>query len=257
MPRMQRVRGSLAAPLQAARSVNRVALGHANPSHKPPTSQIGAQIAARQRTDIVDSAKVQRIPKLSLRTVAPYRGPVQFGVSQLSSARTSSQQHTRSRRRGQVSANHTASPTLSRANRVAATAATSPKHPRGPMAPTASDRWHDTRIPTTSEANRSVHRTFPGTSQIGTRSSPLQSVAGPTVAGPGQLQPETPAAALPTENGQDQAGGQSQGGTLYLDSSALGRWASQHLEHVLSRVPTGMTGIDPRASNPRGLVSPF
>jgi hypothetical protein len=61
----------------------------------------------------------------------------------------------------------------------------------------------------------------------------------------------------PFGRGQVSDGGQSRAGTVYLDSGVLGRWASQHLEHVLSRVPNGMTGIDPRASSPRGLVSPF
>jgi hypothetical protein len=60
-----------------------------------------------------------------------------------------------------------------------------------------------------------------------------------------------------TDDEKDQTKPQSQAGTIYLDSGTLGRWTTQHLEHVLSRVPDGMTGIDPRASSPRGRVSPF
>jgi hypothetical protein len=45
--------------------------------------------------------------------------------------------------------------------------------------------------------------------------------------------------------------------TLHLDGSALGRWAVDHLGRILSRPAAGMTGVDPRASIPRGRVSPF
>jgi hypothetical protein len=45
--------------------------------------------------------------------------------------------------------------------------------------------------------------------------------------------------------------------TVHLDGSALGRWAIQHLERSLSKPANGMTGVDPRASAPRGRVSPF
>jgi hypothetical protein len=45
--------------------------------------------------------------------------------------------------------------------------------------------------------------------------------------------------------------------TLHLDGSALGRWTVQHLERVLGKPGSGMTGVDPRASTPRGRVSPF
>jgi hypothetical protein len=44
---------------------------------------------------------------------------------------------------------------------------------------------------------------------------------------------------------------------VYIDGAVLGRWAIQHLERVLARPATGMTGVDPRASLPRGRVSPF
>jgi hypothetical protein len=44
---------------------------------------------------------------------------------------------------------------------------------------------------------------------------------------------------------------------LHLDGAALGRWAIQHLERSLSRPANGITGIDPRATSPRGHVSPF
>lgn len=45
--------------------------------------------------------------------------------------------------------------------------------------------------------------------------------------------------------------------TVHLDGSALGRWAIQHLERTLGKPATGMTGVDPRASLPRGRVAPF
>lgn len=45
--------------------------------------------------------------------------------------------------------------------------------------------------------------------------------------------------------------------TLYIDGHALGRWTMQHLERALGRAPSGMTGVDPRASIPRSRVSPF
>jgi hypothetical protein len=45
--------------------------------------------------------------------------------------------------------------------------------------------------------------------------------------------------------------------TVHIDGSALGRWAIQHLERTLAKPPSGMTGVDPRASLPRGRVSPF
>jgi hypothetical protein len=44
---------------------------------------------------------------------------------------------------------------------------------------------------------------------------------------------------------------------LHLDGAALGRWAIQYLERALSKPGNGMTGIDPRATKPRGHVSPF
>jgi hypothetical protein len=44
---------------------------------------------------------------------------------------------------------------------------------------------------------------------------------------------------------------------LHLDGAALGRWAIQHLERALSKPANGITGIDPRATSPRGHVSPF
>ena len=50
---------------------------------------------------------------------------------------------------------------------------------------------------------------------------------------------------------------QTTGSMIYLDGTSLGRWTVQHLEHALSRAPNGMTGIDPRATAPRGLISPF
>lgn len=45
--------------------------------------------------------------------------------------------------------------------------------------------------------------------------------------------------------------------TLHIDGAALGKWALQHLERSLGRPNVGITGIDPRASVPRGRVSPF
>jgi hypothetical protein len=45
--------------------------------------------------------------------------------------------------------------------------------------------------------------------------------------------------------------------TVHLDGATLGQWAIQHLERVLAKPSAGMTGVDPRASLPRGRVSPF
>lgn len=45
--------------------------------------------------------------------------------------------------------------------------------------------------------------------------------------------------------------------TIHLDGSVLGRWAVQHMERVLGKPATGMTGVDPRANPPRNRVSPF
>ena len=44
---------------------------------------------------------------------------------------------------------------------------------------------------------------------------------------------------------------------LHIDGHALGQWAVEHLTRTLARPPTGITGIDPRASPPRTRVSPF
>jgi hypothetical protein len=45
--------------------------------------------------------------------------------------------------------------------------------------------------------------------------------------------------------------------TVHLDGATLGQWAIQHLERALAKPSAGMTGVDPRASLPRGRVSPF
>jgi hypothetical protein len=45
--------------------------------------------------------------------------------------------------------------------------------------------------------------------------------------------------------------------TVHLDGATLGQWTIQHLERVLAKPAAGMTGVDPRASLPRGRVSPF
>ena len=44
---------------------------------------------------------------------------------------------------------------------------------------------------------------------------------------------------------------------LHIDGHALGQWAIEHLTHTLAKPPTGMTGVDPRATPPRSRVSPF
>ena len=54
-----------------------------------------------------------------------------------------------------------------------------------------------------------------------------------------------------------QSVGQIAGATLHLDGAALGRWAVQHIERALARPSNGMTGVDPRATMPRGHISPF
>ncbi len=50
---------------------------------------------------------------------------------------------------------------------------------------------------------------------------------------------------------------QNAGATLHLDGAALGRWTIQHIERALARPSNGMTGVDPRATMPRGHISPF
>lgn len=45
--------------------------------------------------------------------------------------------------------------------------------------------------------------------------------------------------------------------TIHLDGAALGRWTIQHVEQALSKSTNSMTGVDPRATMPRGHVSPF
>jgi hypothetical protein len=52
-------------------------------------------------------------------------------------------------------------------------------------------------------------------------------------------------------------GGQIVGATVHLDGAALGRWAVHHIERALARPSNGMTGVDPRATMPRGHISPF
>ena len=56
---------------------------------------------------------------------------------------------------------------------------------------------------------------------------------------------------------QSSVGSNAFASMLYLDGASLGRWATQHLERVLSKPPSGMTGVDPRATVPRGRVGPF
>lgn len=56
---------------------------------------------------------------------------------------------------------------------------------------------------------------------------------------------------------QASSGSNAAASTLHLDGSSLGRWAIQHLERVLSKPPSGMTGVDPRATVPRSRVAPF
>ncbi len=51
--------------------------------------------------------------------------------------------------------------------------------------------------------------------------------------------------------------GQASPNTLHLDGAVLGRWTIQHLERALSKPSNGMTGVDPRATTPRGHISPF
>jgi hypothetical protein len=55
----------------------------------------------------------------------------------------------------------------------------------------------------------------------------------------------------------DQNDGQAVAATLHLDGATLGRWAIQHMERALARPSNGMTGVDPRATMPRGHISPF
>ena len=57
---------------------------------------------------------------------------------------------------------------------------------------------------------------------------------------------------LSTSDGRSQ-----RAGAVVLDGSTLGRWVITHLEQVLSRPQSGMTGVDPRAARPRSRLSPF
>jgi hypothetical protein len=45
--------------------------------------------------------------------------------------------------------------------------------------------------------------------------------------------------------------------TLHIDGAALGRWTVQHLARILGKPTTGITGVDPRMTLPRGRVQPF
>ena len=56
---------------------------------------------------------------------------------------------------------------------------------------------------------------------------------------------------------QPSLGSNASASTVHLDGSSLGRWATQHLERVLSKPPSGITGVDPRATVPRSRVTPF
>jgi hypothetical protein len=56
------------------------------------------------------------------------------------------------------------------------------------------------------------------------------------------------------ENREDKG---SVGATLHLDGAALGRWTIRHIERALAKPSSGMTGVDPRATMPRGHISPF
>ncbi len=45
--------------------------------------------------------------------------------------------------------------------------------------------------------------------------------------------------------------------TAHFDGASLGQWTVQHLERILAKPASGMTGVDPRVNPPRGRVSPF
>lgn len=61
----------------------------------------------------------------------------------------------------------------------------------------------------------------------------------------------------PLRRTQDDISSLQRAGTVVLDGAVLGRWVVTHLEQVLSRPQSGMTGVDPRAARPRSRLSPF
>lgn len=69
--------------------------------------------------------------------------------------------------------------------------------------------------------------------------------------------PDAPSASGADTSKRASTTSQAKTATLHLDGSSLGRWAIQHLERALSKPLNGMTGVDPRATIPRGHVSPF
>jgi hypothetical protein len=69
-------------------------------------------------------------------------------------------------------------------------------------------------------------------------------------------QPAPDAPGYPSE-GATESRKAAQTATIHIDGSVLGRWTTQHLERVLGRPATGMTGVDPRSSAPRSRISPF
>lgn len=71
------------------------------------------------------------------------------------------------------------------------------------------------------------------------------------------IQPQLPYEDLGDRQSHDAQPQKPSISTLHIDGAALGRWAIQHLERALGKPATGMTGVDPRATAPRGRVAPF
>lgn len=75
----------------------------------------------------------------------------------------------------------------------------------------------------------------------------------------GLTEASSEASVRPASKWPDQVNAKSgaRSGVIHIDSTSLGRWTVEHLARILSRQPTGMTGIDPRISAPRSRLSPF
>jgi hypothetical protein len=98
----------------------------------------------------------------------------------------------------------------------------------------------------------------PGGKWYDARLQPPDELDEPIVMGRQYSTPQLSGPAL-SGSAQDGMGSASKSRSLklHIDGHALGQWAIEHLTHTLARPPTGMTGVDPRATPPRSRVSPF
>ena len=227
-----------------------------SPSSKMSTNLIGAPTEKRLGPALLDVRLTNTAPQDLARPITPYRTtpaslPLGSGHS-----RTNSIPAIELPRVAQI---HTYGPLQSRFHRSLHFSARYTKRQKSPISPTAQmapKHQYDGTIHTIEEDH--IVRSGRGESKLfGLLPVMEQPHHSALVEPPDKVRSDGSATVSSINKQQDQTNHQSGGGTVYLDSSALGRWTSHHLEHVLSRIPSGMTGIDPRASGPRGLISPF